>query len=219
MAQIEFRTVLDPEHLPEIKPKTFTVLSVSVEPALLSISFSSLIYAGQNATSAGVLRLSILSPFTSTTCPHWSGTLPELEKILFIAVQQTQNHYFSSLFRQLKSSSVVTPPSHWLNWPLSSTIAGFFAWADVYVSLRSVAMPNFVTSVITPHAFVARIALSFVIFARWSQTHTVYVEPQVLDFVWSCSSPAVYTCITCVPCTRHKAIRPVVKLVKLPDEQ
>lgn len=100
---------LKPEQLPEIKPKTITVLAASVEPVQSDIfhRFSSL--AKMQRVLAQVFRFALrLRRQTVSSGPI---TLPELDKILLIAIQQTQQQHFSRLLRQLNSNSIITPPS------------------------------------------------------------------------------------------------------------
>lgn len=207
-------TFLKPEQLPETKPKTVTVLSASIEPVILDPfhRFSSL--AKLQRVLAYVFRFfNRLRQQSVCTGPV---TLPESDKILLIVIQQTQQHYFSGLFRQLKNSSIVTPPS----------LAQLAPFVDDFGILRVGGRLRF--------SSLSHDAKHPILLPRSSHlTHLVILHyhlsflhggPKLILSMlnhkyWILSGrAAVRQCIfSCVPCTRHRAVRPHPVMADLPS--
>lgn len=205
---------VDLEQLPEIKSKTVTVLSAAVEPALLYPFHRFSTLAKMQRVLAYVFRFfHRLRRQPARTGPI---TLPELEKILFIAVRQTQNHYFSSLFRQIKNSSAVTPPSLAQMAPFIDDcgiirVGGRLRFAALNRDAKHpILLPR--SSHLT-HLLILHYHLSFL------HGGPKLILSMLVHKFWILSSrAAVRQCIfNCVSCTRNKAIRPHPVMADLPS--
>ncbi|XP_060871447.1 uncharacterized protein LOC132945707 [Metopolophium dirhodum] len=206
---------LTPDQLPETRPNVITTLAVNVHPPSLEFidRFSSL---------GKMLR--VLSYILRYLChrlrrqPVRVGpiTFTERERSLSIAVQRTQQVYFSDLRKMLKSESMISPPS----------LAQLAPYVDEKGIIRVGGRLRFASA--------SQDAKHPILLPRSSHLTELIIRHYHLSFLhggsklvlsmlsqkfWILSGRAAVRRVifSCVPCTRHKAVRPQPMMADLPS--
>ncbi|XP_060871376.1 uncharacterized protein LOC132945621 [Metopolophium dirhodum] len=206
---------LTPDQLPETRPNVITTLAVNVHPPSLEFidRFSSL---------GKMLR--VLSYILRYLChrlrrqPVRVGpiTFTERERSLSIAVQRTQQVYFSDLRKMLKNESMISPPS----------LAQLAPYVDEKGIIRVGGRLRFASA--------SQDAKHPILLPRSSHLTELIIRHYHLSFLhggsklvpsmlsqkfWILSGRAAVRRVifSCVPCTRHKAVRPQPMMADLPS--
>ncbi|CAI6347553.1 unnamed protein product [Macrosiphum euphorbiae] len=206
---------LAPEQLPDTRPNVVATLAVNVHP-------SSLDFIGKFSSLEKMLRvLSYVSRFLSHRLrrqPIRVGpiTFSERERSLSIAVQRTQQYYFSDLVKTLKNKSTITPPSLAQLAPYIDDnnivrVGGRLRFSDAsYDAKHPILLPrsSHLTDLVIRHYH-----LSFL------HGGSKLVLSMLNQKYWILSGRAAVRRVifSCVPCTRHKAVRPQPLMADLPS--
>ncbi|CAI6345551.1 unnamed protein product [Macrosiphum euphorbiae] len=206
---------LAPEQLPDTRPNVVATLAVNVHP-------SSLDFIGKFSSLEKMLRvLSYVSRFLSHRLrrqPIRVGpiTFSERERSLSIAVQRTQQYYFSDLVKTLKNKSTITPPSLAQLAPYIDDnnivrVGGRLRFSNAsYDAKHPILLPrsSHLTDLVIRHYH-----LSFL------HGGSKLVLSMLNQKYWILSGRAAVRRVifSCVPCTRHKAVRPQPLMADLPS--
>ncbi|XP_022165266.1 uncharacterized protein LOC111030183 [Myzus persicae] len=204
-----------PEQLPETRPSITTTLAVNVHS-------SSLEFIDRFSSFLKMLR--VLSYISRYLChrlrrqPVRVGpiTFDERENALSIVVQRTQQHYFADLIKMLKVNSVISPPSLAQLAPYVDEngiirVGGRLRFADIsHNAKHPILLPrsSHLTELIIRHYHLSFLhGGSKLIFSMLNQKF------------WILSGRAAVRRVifACVPCTRHKAVRPQPIMADLPS--
>ncbi|CAI6355096.1 unnamed protein product [Macrosiphum euphorbiae] len=204
---------LSPDQLPETRPNVTTVLTVNVQSPSLELfsRFSSL--SKLQRVLSFVLRF--LRRLRRQSVNFGPLTLAEREAALFVVVQRTQQHHFSDLSNMLKTKSEVTPSSLAQLAPYTDVngvirVGGRLRFSDVHHEAKHpILLPrsSHLTDLLIRHYH-----LSFL------HGGPKLIISMLSQKFWILSSRAAVRRVifSCVPCTRHKAVRPQPTMADLP---
>ncbi|XP_027844862.2 uncharacterized protein LOC114125425 [Aphis gossypii] len=206
---------LAPSQLPETRPNTVATLAVNVHP-------SSLDFISRFSSFEKMLRvLCYVSRYLSHRLrrqPLRVGpiTFAERKRSLSIVVQRTQQHYFSDLIKALKNKSMITPPylaqlAPYIDDNYIVRVGGRLRFSGIsYDAKHPILLPRSsrLTELIIRHYH-----LSFL------HGGSKLVLSMLCQKFWILSGRAAIRRVifACVPCTRHKAVRPQPIMAHLPS--
>ncbi|KAF0769852.1 Integrase catalytic domain-containing protein, partial [Aphis craccivora] len=205
---------LSPAQLPETKPNVTLTLTAAVSPSPLELfnRFSSLSRM-QRVLSFVFRYLSRLR-----RRPVCSGPLmfSEREAALFAVVRQTQRYHFSDLHNMLKKQSTISPPSLAQLAPYVDEkgiirVGGRLRFSDIsHDAKHPILLPrsSHLTDLIIRHYH-----LSFL------HGGSKLILSMLNQKYWILSARAAVRRVifACVPCTRHRAVRPQPIMANLPS--
>lgn len=205
---------LAPEQLPETRPFVVATMAVHTQS-------SSLDFVGRFSSLEKMLRvLSYVSRYLSHRLrrqPIRVGpiTFAERQTSLSIVVQRTQQHYFADLIKMLKNQSTISPPS----------LAQLAPYVDEAGILRVGGRLRF--SLVHHDSkfpiLLPRSSHLTTLLIRHYHSSYLHGGPKLIMSIlnrkfWIMSGRAAVRRVifACVPCTRHKAVRPQPIMADLP---
>eukprot|EP00102_Acyrthosiphon_pisum_P021653 XP_016658863.1 PREDICTED: uncharacterized protein LOC103309027 [Acyrthosiphon pisum] len=206
---------LAPEQLPDTRPNVVTTLAVHTHSPSLD-------FIGRFSSLDKMLRvLSYISRYLSHRLrrqPIRVGpiTFAERQTSLSITVQRTQQYYFADLIKTLKNKSTITPPSLAQLAPYIDDnnivrVGGRLRFSGAsYDAKHPMLLPrsSHLTELIIRHYHLSflhggsRLILSMLNQKYWILSGRAAVRRAIFS---------------CVPCTRHKAVRPHPLMADLPS--
>jgi len=206
---------LAPEQLPDIRPNVIVTLAVNTQS-------SSLDFISRFSSLDKMLRvLSYVSRYLSYRLrrqPIRVGpiTFAERQTSLPIIVQRTQQHYFSDLIKMLKNQSVISPPSLAQLAPYVDEkgiirVGGRLRFSDAsHDAKHPILLPrsSHLTDLIIRHHHLS--------FLHGGSKLTLSMLRQKF-WILSARAAVRRVIFSCVPCTRHKAVRPQPFMADLPS--
>lgn len=205
---------LDPDQLPETKPHIATTLAVNAQSSPLELinRFSS--FSKMQRVLSYIFRF--LNRIRRQPACSGPILLAEREKTLSTVVQWTQQHYFSDLIKMVKTSSIISPPSLAQLAPYVDEVNVIRVGGRLHLSnihhdaKHPILLPRscHLTDLIIRHYHLSflhggpKLVLSMLNQRFWILSGRTAVRRVIFS---------------CVPCTRHKAVRPQPIMANLPS--